>query len=82
MPDHLPDDVQRMVYGKRIEELALTVVYTNWKGETSPRRIIPLQFSYGKTDYHPEEQWLLRVWDLDKQDYRTYALQGIQWNRS
>jgi len=37
-------------------------------------------FDFGSTEYHKEEQWLLRAWDVDKQDYRTYALKDIlEW---
>lgn len=56
----------------------LTLLYKNWKGKTSIRKVQPVGNMYwGKTDYHPEEQWLFDVWDLDKEDHRTYAISGI-----
>ncbi len=74
----LPEEVQKILNGKNLEDLAIAVRYTNWRNETTLRRIIPLQAFYGKTSYHPQEQWLLRVWDLDREDYRAYSLKGIK----
>jgi hypothetical protein len=31
----------------------ITIVYTNWKGETSIRRILPKQISFGSNEWHP-----------------------------
>ena len=53
------------------------VVYTNWRGKTRVRRIYPIRIYWGKTEYHPEEQWLLEVWDIDKDAPRTYAMKDI-----
>ncbi|MFH1290765.1 MAG: hypothetical protein ABIH92_05150 [Nanoarchaeota archaeon] len=75
------DDVKSIIGTTDPEAAAITVRYKNYRGKTSDRRIIPLGVSYGSTEYHKEEeQWILRVWDLDKRDYRTYALKDIeQW---
>ncbi len=32
----------------------------------------------GYVEFHKVEQWLMKVWDLDKEDYRTYALRDVQ----
>lgn len=56
----------------------LKVRYTNWRGETAERAIIPLEVYFGSTEYHPREQWLLRVWDVERQAERVYAFEGIQ----
>jgi hypothetical protein len=53
------------------------VHYTNWRGETSRRRIIPKSVRYGSTEWHPEPQWLLRAWDDDKQADREFALKDF-----
>ena len=45
----------------------LTLLYKNWKDQTSIRKVQPIGNLYwGKTEYHPEDQWLFDVWDLDK----------------
>lgn len=58
----------------------IKVRYTNWRGESGTRVIVPIELFWGKTEYHPQEQWLLKVWDIDRADYRDYALTDItEW---
>lgn len=58
----------------------IKVLYTNWRGETAVRSIMPLKIYFGSTEYYPKEQWLLEVFDLDRNAIRVYALQEIkQW---
>ena len=79
----IPEDVRAVVGGRDLESIAVHVRYTNWEGKTSERRIIPLSIFYGTLEnYHLEEQWLMKVWDVDKWSYRTYALAGVrEWLR-
>jgi predicted DNA-binding transcriptional regulator YafY len=51
--------------------------YTNHRGETARRRVKPIELYHGSTAWHPEPQWLLRAWDLDKDNHRDFALAGI-----
>lgn len=53
-------------------------MYKNWCGECAQHNIIPINIYWGKTDWHPKEQWLLKVWSVDRKAYREYALQDIQ----
>lgn len=55
----------------------VTVEYTNYKGETRLREIRPERLWFGSTEYHPEKQWLLDVFDEEKQERRTYAMKDI-----
>ena len=55
----------------------LRVKYKNWKGEVSIRNIIPQEVWFGHTDYHKDKQWLLNVWDIEKDAPRTYAMMDI-----
>ncbi len=57
---------------------AIKVKYTNYRGETAIRTIIPGECRWGTSEYHKEEQWLMRVFDVDRNDYREYALQDIE----
>lgn len=57
------------------EPVALT--YTNWRGETSVRSIIPRGVWFGSTEWHPEPQWLLRAWDTEKDAERDFALKDF-----
>lgn len=55
--------------------------YTNHRGETADRRVIPCCLRFGSTEYYPEPQWLLECIDLDKLQeggYRTFALKNIE----
>jgi predicted DNA-binding transcriptional regulator YafY len=51
--------------------------YKNWKGETSWRHVYPIEMRYGNTEWHKEDQWLLKGWDFIKSDYREFAMKDI-----
>jgi predicted DNA-binding transcriptional regulator YafY len=57
---------------------AVSIVYTNYRGETARRRIIPQRVWFGATKWHPDEQWLLDAFDVEKQSARSFALRDIQ----
>ena len=60
--------------------MIVNILYTNWKGVTSQRRIIPINIFFGSTGWHKEEQWLLNAFDVDKQANRAFALKDIhEW---
>ncbi len=56
---------------------AIEILYTNYRGETSRRVIIPAAIRFGATEYHPDPQWLLDAYDVDKQAERTFALSDV-----
>lgn len=56
---------------------AVTLTYTNWRGETAERSIIPRGVWFGATEWHPEPQWLLRAFDVEKQADRDFALKDF-----
>lgn len=59
------------------------ITYTNYKGETAERTIIPIELWFGSTEYHPEEQWLLKAFDLEKKAERNFAVKDIRsWHES
>jgi hypothetical protein len=39
--------------------------YTNWRGDTSVRRILPKEIRYQSSEHHPELQWALIAEDLE-----------------
>jgi hypothetical protein len=58
------------------------IVYQNYRGEIATRHIIPRQIFFGSTSYHPNPQWLMRAYDLDKEDDRVFALIDVSdWKR-
>ena len=58
--------------------------YRNHRGQVGERAVLiaPLMPSmwFGSTEFHPEPQWLLHAYDLDKTAYRDYAVRDIlEW---
>jgi predicted DNA-binding transcriptional regulator YafY len=57
------------------------ILYTNWKGVTKTRLIIPKEIFYGSNEWHKKEQWLMRAHDVEKDAERTFAMKDIkEWN--
>ena len=57
---------------------AIRIVYTNYRHETAVRTIIPEKIWYGSTQWHPEQQWLLDAFDVDKGERRSFAVADIK----
>lgn len=66
-----------MTAAEIVASKAITIDYTNHRGERATRRIVPVYLWWGFTDWHPTEGWLLHAFDLDKQAYRDFAWSGI-----
>lgn len=60
------------------DEQRVNILYTNYRGETNVRTIIPIKIWYGATDWHPEKQWLLDAVDIEKAANRSFALKDIK----
>lgn len=56
----------------------VTFQYTNWRGETAIRTVIPIRLMFGTTEWHPEPQWLLEALDPEKDADRLFALKDIK----
>lgn len=55
----------------------LVFEYVNWKGDKAVRRVKPLEIWYGHTEWHPDDGWLLKAVDLDKNAERNFAVKDI-----
>ncbi|NRB21326.1 WYL domain-containing protein [Candidatus Dependentiae bacterium] len=51
---------------------SIKIQYTNWRGETTMRTIVPIELYWGKTKWHNEAR------DIDRNDYREYAFKDIK----
>lgn len=60
------------------EPQTVRILYTNYRGETDFRRILPQQIHFGSTEWHPEPQWLLDAVDVEKGAGRSFALKDIR----
>lgn len=56
---------------------ASVVAYQNWRGEVAIREIKPICLWFGSTQWHPQDQWFLKAWDVEKQVERDFALHGF-----
>jgi hypothetical protein len=45
--------------------------------ESAVRRVKPIEVWYGKTEWHPKEQWFLKAMDLEKGEERNFAIRDI-----
>ena len=55
--------------------------YTNWRGETATRTVLPHKIWFGSTEWHPEEQWFLTGEDVEKGEIRDFALVDIVFEK-
>jgi len=59
-------------------ERALFILYKNYKGKIGVRHVEPIDWFWGSSQYHLKPQWLLKAFDFDKQEERTFAVQDIR----
>lgn len=59
------------------DERRVWIDYTNWKGERAVRMVRPCELWFARTEYHPEQQWLMRAWDAEKKAIRDFALKDV-----
>lgn len=55
----------------------IQILYTNHRGETSVRQILPIEIVFISTEWHSNQQWLLRAYDFNRKAERRFALQNI-----
>lgn len=60
------------------QKQVVEILYTNYRGETSRRKILPEKIWFGATDWHPEPQWLIDALDIEKGALRNFAMKDIQ----
>jgi len=61
-----------------MDKQAVKILYKNYKGEITYRTIIPKSIKFMATEWHPEEQWILTAFDLDKNADRGFAIIDIK----
>jgi predicted DNA-binding transcriptional regulator YafY len=60
------------------QEQIVCILYTNYRGETAVRKIVPKKIWFGKTEWHLEEQWILDAVDIEKKADRGFAMKDIK----
>lgn len=56
----------------------VTFTYKNHRGETSVRLVRPIMLTFGSTPWHPQPQWLLHAFDVNKAVERAFAMKDIK----
>jgi predicted DNA-binding transcriptional regulator YafY len=51
--------------------------YVNWKGINGHRKVEVYKIYWGSNEYHKKEQWLLEAFDIDKKEYREFAMSDM-----
>ena len=59
-------------------EQEVTILYTNYKGQTRYRKIVPKNIEFTSTNWHKEKQWILNALDVEKQELRGFAIKDIK----
>lgn len=62
--------------------MPISFEYTNYRGETTIRRGLPISFRWGTTDWHKEEGYLFKMLDLDKGEIREFALKDCDFTKT
>ncbi len=60
------------------KEQHVEILYTNWKGETRKRTILPISIEFKSTQWHKEQQWILNAFDVEKGEDRCFAMADIK----
>lgn len=53
---------------------AIRFHYRNWQGKVALRHATPISLRFGTSEWHREEQWLMRAYDHDHQAECEFAL--------
>lgn len=59
------------------EDKSVKIDYVNHRGERAIRTIEPITIFWGSSEWHPEPQWLILAYDIERKQERAFALTGI-----
>lgn len=55
----------------------MKIVYTNYKGTTDERSIVPIYIKYEKDNKYHGDGFILHAYDYDKKDFRGFSIKDI-----
>lgn len=54
--------------------------YTNHRGETATRKVLPIRLWFGESPWHTGDQWFLQALDVEKNEERSFAMGDVhEW---
>ena len=59
------------------DKYLVEIDYTNHQGMRTMRRILPHEFRFEASEWHPEQQWVLVAFDTEKNQFRHFAMKDI-----
>lgn len=59
--------------------MLVSIEYINHENKYTYREIKPINIWFGKTEWHPEDQWFLKAHDKEKDAERDFAVKDIQY---
>lgn len=78
----LRNALKPLTLGGFMEKLKVRILYRNYKGDVAYRTIIPKSIDFMSTSWHPEEQWILTAFDINKNADRGFAIIDImEWEK-
>jgi hypothetical protein len=51
--------------------------YTNWRGERRRRRVLPLRFFFGATEWRKTPCWQYWAMDLELHEFRYFVMSNV-----
>lgn len=51
--------------------------YRNYKGTEAMRRVRPISIRFGSNEWHKDEQWLMKAYDLENNKEREFAMRDM-----
>jgi len=73
-----PSSVQELASAvQAYDPTTIVIDYTNYRGERARRRILPNRLWFGAAEWHPEPQWILDAWDIEKGAIRSFAMRDV-----
>lgn len=56
----------------------LRFIYTNWRGERAEHVALPQHVAWGATEYHPDPQWIMTAFDVERGAQRQFAMKDME----
>lgn len=70
----------RMSNPELFDKRQISFTYTNYKGETRLRTVVPVTIRFGLSEFHKGEQWFLTAFDVEREccPTREFAINDIE----